>query len=147
MFILPKVRTCYLLLALSLCLLAAAHPASAYKWYVEHPTGTPFTTCKVLFNDKTPDTGMANLTQGQHYTWTSGKNGTSPLFYVSGSCEYKMGISTYQARLMMRSCDGTDLQNAISGNIQCSTPQISLKICSKSGNPGVGDYTHGFCPK
>ncbi len=136
----------HLLCAVSLCVLLAAAPASAFKWTVQHPAGTPFSKCTVLFHDKTPNNGSADLSPGGSYTWTSGNNGTSPLFYVSGRCEYLWSGMTQSLVLKMRSCDGQDLTNMISADIQCSTPEVRLKICPKDSGY-MGNYGWGFCPQ
>lgn len=139
------IKKLHLLCSASICLLLIAAPASAFKWTVDFPSGTILTKCYVLFYDKTADTGSAILSPGGTYTWRSGNKGTSPLYYVSGRCEYQKWGETHSLFLMMRSCDGQDLKNMISADIQCSTPEIRLKICSKDGGDTM-DYGWGYCP-
>jgi len=123
--------------------------ASAYTWSVTVPAdlNSSITGCTVILHDKTPNSGVKDISRGNSATWSSANVGgvSSPITYVSGRCQYTMAGRTYEMQLKGRTCSGVDFTNAVDGTINCSA-NVRLKICQKQASSSLYDYSYGFCP-
>lgn len=134
--------------AFILCVLAAGSTSFAYTWTVKYPSdlNSSITSCTVILHDRTPNSGLKDISRGGTVQWSSAVIAgiASPLFYLSGRCQYVQGGNTYTMQLKGRTCAGTDFTNAVDGMVSC-TQNVSLKICPKQ-SAALADYYYGFCP-
>ena len=131
-------------------MILAGSMAFAYTWTVQFPSDldSNITSCTVLLYDKTANYGTRILTRGSSTSWSSAvvSGQPSPLFYVSGHCQYMMWGTTQDMARKGRTCNGTDFSNSVDASVACSS-NVSLKICRKAYSTGTyGNYVFGFCP-
>jgi len=135
--------------ALFVGMITAGSAALAYTWSVILPAdlNSSITGCTVIMHDKTPNSGIKDISRGNSATWSSATVAgvSSPLTYVSGRCQYTMAGRTQEMQLKGRTCSGADFTNAVDGTLNCPS-NVRLKICPKQATTSLYDYSYGFCP-
>ena len=130
-------------------LIAASSAALAYTWSVTLPAdiNSSITNCTVVMHDKTPNSGIKDISRGNSAAWSSATIAgvSSPLTYVSGRCQYSMAGRAYVMLLKGRTCNGADFTNTVDGTLSCPT-DIRLKVCPNQTSSSLDDYSYGFCP-